>query len=79
MNSLRLASRLRAAGAQGRFVALGPSSDSENPPLILTDLASLRDANWWRQWRADVVLFNSWGAPLAVHCAYVMGLFGEKR
>lgn len=54
---------LREAGAPCRFVALGPPSDSENPPLILTELARLSDAGWWKQWRADVVLFNSWGAP----------------
>lgn len=54
---------LREAGAHGRFVALGPPAESENPPLILTGLAQLSEAGWWKQWRADVVLFNSWGAP----------------
>lgn len=54
---------LQRAGAQGRFVALGPAAESENPPLILTDLASLRETSWWKQWRADAVLLNAWAAP----------------
>ena len=26
-----------------------------------------------------VLLLVGWGAPLALHCAYVMGLFGGRR
>ena len=26
-----------------------------------------------------VLLLVGWGAPLAVHCAYAMGLFGGRR
>ena len=54
---------LRNAGAHCRFVALGTPAESEDPPLILTGLPAMLDANWWKQWRADVVLLNSWAAP----------------
>lgn len=69
---------LRAAGAHGRFVALGPPRESENPPLILTELARLSDADWWRQWRADVVLLNAWGAPRHEPVARAIRAAGAK-
>ena len=30
-------------------------------------------------WHWIVLLIVAWGAPLAIHCAYAMGLFGRNR
>jgi glycosyltransferase involved in cell wall biosynthesis len=46
-----------------RFVALGSPTESEDPPLILTDLSCMRNASWWKRWPADAVLLYSWAAP----------------
>jgi glycosyltransferase involved in cell wall biosynthesis len=54
---------LRAAGADCQFVALGNKKKSENDSLILTDLSSMRDPDWWKQWNANAVLSYSWAAP----------------
>ena len=54
---------LRELGVDCRFVALGAESQPSDAPVILTSLANLQRADWWRQWRADAVLFYCWAAP----------------
>lgn len=54
---------LRQLGVNSRFVALGEPRVSDEPPLILGTAEQFTDAAWWRQWRAEAVVLNSWAAP----------------
>ncbi len=54
---------LRELGVNCRFVALGSESQPSDAPVILTSLANMQRAEWWRQWQADTVLFYCWAAP----------------
>lgn len=50
-------------GVDARFAALGKPEAKKDLPLILGELEQWRQPEWWKQWKADGVMFNSWGAP----------------
>jgi|SRR5688572_9030509 len=50
-------------GVDSKFVALGEPQVRKDVPLILGPLEQWSRPEWWKQWRADGVMFNSWGAP----------------
>jgi hypothetical protein len=54
---------MQKIGVDARFVALGKAEVRKDLPLILGELEQWREPDWWKQWGADGVLFNSWGAP----------------
>ena len=41
--------------------------------LAVVNVLAMPDRPWF------VILMVGWGAPLAIHCAFAMGLFGERR
>jgi glycosyltransferase involved in cell wall biosynthesis len=53
----------RALGMDSKFIALGPPSQREDVPLILSSLAQMTDTNWWRQWKLEGVLLYAWALP----------------
>jgi glycosyltransferase involved in cell wall biosynthesis len=50
-------------GVDSKFVALGKPEVKKDLPLILGELEQWHQPAWWKQWGADGVMFNSWGAP----------------
>src|SRR5262245_47852918 len=50
-------------GVDSKFIALGKPEVKKDLPLILAELDQWRQADWWKQWAADGVMLNSWGAP----------------
>lgn len=53
----------RKLGMDSKFIALGQPSQREDVPLILSTLAQMMDANWWRQWNLEGVLLYAWALP----------------
>lgn len=65
-------------GVESKFMALGQPEVRKDLPLILGRLNQWHQAEWWKQWRADGIIFNSWGAPRFEPVARAMKQSGAR-
>lgn len=65
-------------GVDSKFVALGPPEVKKDVPLILSGLEQWRQPDWWKQWKAEGIFFNSWGAPRYEAVARAMKASGAR-
>jgi glycosyltransferase involved in cell wall biosynthesis len=54
---------MRMLGVDARFIALGQPGERNDVPLITCTLEQMREAAWWKQWKAETVLLTSWALP----------------
>jgi glycosyltransferase involved in cell wall biosynthesis len=65
-------------GVDARFVALGQPGERKDMPLITCSLEQMRQADWWKQWDVDGVLFASWALPRYEPIARAIKVAGIK-